>query len=179
MLQDTVFRLGNFPWYYVSNASLKPDDNDIVDPLAMETDGFYHILYDADTENKSHMSAAFAPFYMELEATLGISDDEILRSRMSMKLPKIGFTKQNYNLPHIDFSYPHKTLIYYLNDSDGDTILFDQYWSNFDPPTVFTIKERVAPKANRLLVIDGLQYHTASNPIDSTIRVILNLNAAP
>lgn len=178
-LQEAVFKIGNFPWFYVESASLKPEDNDVVDKFAVETDGFYHILYDIDTNNKSHKSIEFIDFYKELDATLGIRDDEILRSRMSLKFPKVGFTKDNYNLPHIDFPKPHKTIIYYLNDSDGDTILFDQHWSNYNASTEFTIKERVTPKANRLLLIDGLQYHTASNPIDSKIRIILNINAAP
>ena len=34
----------------------------------------------------------------------------------------------------------------------------------------------VDPKANRLLIINGLQYHTASNPINAKRRVIFNVN---
>ena len=41
-LQEAVFKMGNFPWFYVESASLKPEDNDVVDKFAVETDGFYH-----------------------------------------------------------------------------------------------------------------------------------------
>jgi hypothetical protein len=86
-------------------------------------------------------------------------------------------------MPHVDYFYPHESFIFYLNDSDGDTRVFNE-WCTFTrtmPLALdsFTTQTRVTPKANRLVWINGLQYHTASNPIESTKRVIINLNLLP
>ena len=92
-------------------------------------------------------------------------------------MPKVGFSKDNYNLPHVDYYFPHTTIIYYLNDSDGDTRMFQEFYSDSGiERSDFIVKELVKPKANRLLIFDGLQYHTASNPFDFSRRVVININ---
>jgi len=40
----------------------------------------------------------------------------------------------------------------------------------------FTVKQTVTPKANRLVMFDGMQYHTAGVPVNTERRVILNIN---
>ena len=87
-----------------------------------------------------------------------------------------GWNHQVYNLPHIDYNFPHKTVIFYLNDSDGPTWIFNEKFNGPEEPTKFTVGEKVDPKENRMILLDGLQYHTASNPINSDRRVILNVN---
>ena len=119
-----------------------------------------------------------------LQENLGFTKDHFIRIRSSMKSPKLKFTSENYNLPHVDYFFPHETMIYYLNDSDGDTRIFDQEFTqtnnNWDEePEKFTTKCRITPKANRLVWISGFRYHTASNPIESKRRVIININLLP
>jgi hypothetical protein len=183
-LQEFVMSV-NFPWFYCEHVSLAPEDNVINDTLAVETDGFHHIFYDREYDVKSFAYEYLGGFLNALEDTLGFSSDHLVRVRSSLKSPKIGFTEENYNLPHVDYFSPHETLIYYLNDSDGDTRIFNE---EFVPTTdnfgighhaTFTTKHRVTPKANRLLWINGFRYHTASNPINSKRRIILNINLLP
>ena len=66
--------------------------------------------------------------------------------------------------------------LYYVNESDGDTWMFNEEFKQFPEPDVFTVKQRISPKPNRLIIFDGLCYHTASNPINSDSRVIININ---
>ena len=68
------------------------------------------------------------------------------------------------------------SVIYYLNKSDGDTWMFNETFKSLPEPDEFTVKDRITPKPNRLLVFNGLDYHTASNPINSTTRFIININ---
>lgn len=183
-LQKSVMSV-NFPWFYCEHVSLAPEDNVIEDALAVETDGFHHIFYDKEYSVKSFTYEYLTAFLNRLTDTLGFSSDHLIRIRSSLKSPKIGFTEENYNLPHVDYFFPHETMIYYLNDSDGDTRIFNEEFlhttGNFGigHHTTFTTKHRVTPKANRLLWINGFRYHTASNPIDSKRRVILNINLLP
>jgi hypothetical protein len=181
-LQEVILST-QFPWFYIDTVSLPPGSV-IKDTLAVETAGFNHIMYDREWQVTSFAHEHFNVFFDELKAQLGFSREKIIRSRASMKTPKVGFTQDNYNLPHVDYYYPHYSLIYYINDCDGDTRVFDQWFTPI-PGQVgigydkFTTKERITPKANRLVCIDGLQYHTASNPINSGRRVIVNINLDP
>ena len=68
-------------------------------------------------------------------------------------------------------------IIYYLDDSDGDTFIFNE--CNEDRgqtvPTDLTIKQRVTPEKNSVLIFDGDQYHASSNPIKSKKRIVINI----
>jgi hypothetical protein len=141
-------------------------------------------MYDKDWKVTSFAHEYFDIFFDELERQLGFTRDHIIRSRASMKSPKIGFTTDNYNLPHVDYMVPHESLIFYINDTDGDTRIFNERYTPTGKDTgikfdTFTTQTRVTPKANRLVWIDGLQYHTASNPIECGRRVIININLKP
>lgn len=164
----------DFPWYYIPNVSLPPGSV-ITDPLAVETYGYLHTVYYYAENSKSFALEVMEPILDAYEKHFG-KIEKILRIRLSKKHPKLGFTKENYNLPHVDFNFPHKTLIYYLNDSDGDTRIFDQIYKENVEPEAFTTKALVTPKENRVLKIDGLQYHTASNPFEYDRRIVLNIN---
>ena len=181
VLQEQIMSM-QFPWFYNKHVSMLPEHNNIQDPLAKETDGFHHVFYDKSDNAKSFTFSILNNLFIALEQKLNISTKDMLRIIASMKTPKINFTEQNYNLPHIDYNFPHKSLIYYINDSDGDTRIFNEKFvlthngSGIGFRDKFHIRERVTPKSNRLLLIDGLIYHTASNPIEAERRVIININ---
>jgi hypothetical protein len=174
-----------FPWFFAEQVSLDPKDaHMITDPLAVETWGFHHVVFERAWSIKSFSYEFFEPFFQQIYHELGYNQEHLIRARLSAKFQKQGFTCDNYNLPHIDYFYPHASLIYYLNDSDGDTRVFDQHYEYnsatiADMPLEFTTQTRITPKANRLVIIDGLQYHTASNPVSANRRVIFNINFRP
>ena len=174
-----------FPWFYGEKVSLDPyDAKSIKDPLARETYGFHHVIFDREWSVKSYCYDLLIPLFDKLQETFGYTQDHMIRTRMGLKFQQQGFTKENYNLPHVDYYYPHDTLIFYLHDTDGDTRIFNEWHTHnnaklIDLPTTFTTQSRVEPKANRLVLINGLQFHTASNPIDYTKRAIININYYP
>ena len=170
------FILSNeFPWYYTSHVSYHPDEQKCNNTDAIETDGWYHMLYANDIGNNSMFYNQFIDFFEQLAIRFGYTQDDLIRARLGLKVPKVGYTEKNYNLPHIDYYEPHDNMIYYLNESDGDTRLFDQYYTGNEPED-FSVQSTVAPKANRLLLMDGFQYHTASNPLQVNRRIVLNVN---
>jgi hypothetical protein len=65
----------------------------------------------------------------------------------------------HYNQPHVDISAPTYSMVYYLNDSDGDTVLFNEKYSpdNKEPITL-TVKQRISPKKNRAVIFDGVKH---------------------
>jgi len=72
--------------------------------------------------------------------------------------------KLSYNRPHVDHQNANsKTLIYYLNDSDGETVLFDKTFTGSKIEELSVI-ERVTPKENLAILFDSNRYHASSNP---------------
>jgi hypothetical protein len=166
-----------FPWFYVSHVSLPPNA-EIIDPLAQETFGYNHMVYNHEDNNKSFVFQSMPLILTTIEEKFKVKIKKLLRIRMGMKHPKLGFTELNYNLPHVDYFIPHTTLIYYINTSDGNTRVFDQEYSDkTGEPNKFTVNSQVTPKENRMLFLkNGLVYHTAANPILSDRRIVLNIN---
>ena len=77
--------------------------------------------------------------------------------------------KNNHNTPHKDFEDPyvdHNVLLYYVNDSDGDTHFFKEN----------KIVKSVSPKANRLVVFDGNILHTGCHPCKAHTRIVINID---
>tara|TARA_Y100000592_G_scaffold3722_1_gene5351 strand:- start:1353 stop:1859 length:507 start_codon:yes stop_codon:yes gene_type:complete len=92
---------------------------------------------------------------------------EIINFKTVIQLPLN--TKKNlpYDTPHVDSDEPHTVLLYYVCDSDGETVLFKNK----------KIYKKVEPKQGRLLIFDGKTLHTAYQPTKN-IRCILNINEA-
>ena len=103
-----------------------------------------------------------------------------IRIKVNMLLNHSKVTSNNQNnVAHIDNKYFNSySGIYYVNDSDGDTIIYNEKWSSQNPyrPENLTEKMRIAPKKNRFVLFDGLYYHTSTNPIENENRVVINMN---
>ena len=65
----------------------------------------------------------------------------------------------------------HLVVLYYVNTSDGDTIIYNQK----EETKEYTIKQKVTPKQGRVVVFDGRFYHTAEQP-SNDIRCVINFN---
>jgi hypothetical protein len=96
---------------------------------------------------------------------------------------------KNYEFgTHVDLQQPHRTALIYLNDSDGDTIIYNERLTptlstlggnlEIDDDTLpeLTIKQTVAPKANRMAIFDGHLYHSGRTPTTVSRRVAININ---
>jgi len=67
--------------------------------------------------------------------------------------------------PHVDDTKDHTVVLYYVNDSDGDTLLYDL-------ETTYSIQ----PKAGRVVVFDGSLLHSGNVPSNFNSRIIINFN---
>lgn len=183
------------PWHYSDKLSA-PEWFKIDDPHAIETDGMHCTILDRKRNYITDEYVFLRKYFQQMAEKIGKKEEDIFRIRIVMKWPHIGITDDHYNIPHIDSPIPHQTGMLYMNDSDGDTRLFHQIQpeikhkfldpncSNEDKETHaeqyirsgFTMQHRITPKANRFLLIDGMQYHTAGMPVTSQRRVLININ---
>lgn len=77
---------------------------------------------------------------------------------------------------HADnFTPSNRTLVYYINDSDGDTLLFDKLFDNKSEYDLDLLM-RVTPKQGRAVAFDTWRFHAPQNPTYTPRRYILNIN---
>ena len=67
--------------------------------------------------------------------------------------------------PHTDLTIPHMVCLYYVNDSDGDTIFYNDNGS---------ILKKVSPKKGRIALFDGSIKHSAGQPTKNE-RIVINI----
>jgi hypothetical protein len=90
--------------------------------------------------------------------------------------------------PHTDINITEDTvlpknskfisLLYYVNNSDGNTVLFDKKNLNVTEPLeeMPPILMEVTPKQGQLFVFDSTHYHTNWTPFESAYRMVININ---
>ncbi len=112
----------------------------------------------------------------------GIQPTSLIRLRCGMIMNSDTNIVHN---PHIDYEIPHMVAVYYLNETDGDTILYKEKYVNdglnaldyYDMKLNKQVTEdiRVSPKPNTMVIFDGMTYHSSSSPTRNR-RVVANFN---
>jgi hypothetical protein len=115
----------------------------------------------------------------------------LFESHMKTKVTHINRIKSNLLIsqkgpyiqpPHVDVMdmingdtdcLGYKTLLYYVNDSDGDTILYNEYFTG-EPVGLVTEQQRVSPKQGRAVIFDSNQIHSGSCPSINDTRMVIN-----
>ena len=154
---ENIFDM-NFSWYFTPRIS----DDVSTDPNT----GFSSIIFEDKTPYSNHYGVVLPIFFEALNKyKRGLKPEKLIRIRAGMFIQD---QTKHPHLPHVDFHYKHTTMLYYVNDSDGTTKLY-----NHDKTKV--IKE-VHPKKGRVLFFDGLTYHASSSPKNHPSRIVLNYN---
>lgn len=131
---------------------------------------FVHSVF-ADTNTSAGILRLFKNFTLKHS----IAVNEIIRIKSNITTRA---TSSDYLAPHVDQNTPHKVFLYYVNDSDGDTVFFEQFWHegiNIEKKDL-TEALRVSPRMGRGVIFDGLQYHASSKPIKHDYRCVINID---
>ncbi len=156
-LKQIIFN-DNFPWYYLHDSSnLKEKSNKF-------NYSWYHALI-LDGKINSSFYSIFEKYILNIINRFNLKNKIITRIRIG-KTMSIG--KKYINNFHVDQKEKHQTILYYLNDSDGDT-----YFYKKDKKT---IEKQITPEQNKAVLFDGLTYHASSKPIKNMYRIVLNIN---
>ena len=117
--------------------------------------------------------------FLKTAKKIKLKDPKLLEGRSFLQLPwDKDFIGEGVDTPHIDLYEPHWVFLYYVIDSDGDTIIYDYKSKNKDDIPYFEdVKEikRITPKQGRVVVFDGAHWHTADQPRKNK-RCIINFN---
>lgn len=167
----------NFPWYYTSDITFGDDA-----PYDQRAPAFYHVLRKF-FQTQSNYFPTFVPIAHVAAEKINFEFKDIAEARLFLQLPlNENFIKNKADLLHVDpIQENNIVVLYYITDSDGDTVLVDKKRS---VPGEFKnnlkmdgekILAKVTPKKGRCLIFDGDFYHTAYQP-NSSVRSIINFN---
>jgi hypothetical protein len=171
-----------FFWYYQSNIAYANPIGSIQDLNAITSFGLTHNVWDTELGQVSEALQYMGPIVESFQELAKIKINNFIRIKINLLVPIPGNTINKYNGAHVDQYSPHKSMIYYLNDSDGDTFIFNEKYDSTDqstwpPLSAPTVKERITPKANSLYYLEnGFNYHSSSNPINTERRFTINFN---
>jgi hypothetical protein len=151
--QDLIGQGTTFPWFFKPDVTFK--DGEQKRPSMAHA--FFHkgMPISPFTSTVQYLGKLGAEMY-------GYKSNKIYIAKTILQHPlSLEFIKDRTpDEEHIDIDREHLVVLYYVNDSDGDTIIGDT---------------RVSPKRGRAVLFDGSLYHTAEQP-RYNMRCIININ---
>jgi hypothetical protein len=159
----------NFSWYFIKDIS-KLHNN------IQNRPAFSHTFI-RDEKNNSTETSIVLNIIENSCKKINLKYKKILQARTFLQLPlNRNFIGKEIDTPHIDNSQSHIVILYYVIDSDGDTIVYN--CKNKNKVSSFKdvkILKKIKPKQGRVVIFDGLYYHTAEQPKENK-RCIINCN---
>jgi hypothetical protein len=172
-LQD-IFNSSDFPWYYADVTQMYKIDPNKSDNLFQ----FCHIFIN-DGKSYSNLTSEILPLIYAFEKETGLKVKETHRIKANL-LTRMDFTDDDLYLTiHKDVGIKdfndesdintfknYVSFIYYVNDSDGDTVLFDNE----------TLKqtERINPISGNCVWFKSTTPHRATPPKEHKNRIVIN-----
>ena len=167
LIGEETFNDYYFPWYFTQDVT-KHNDVD-----SQKRSAFFHGYVVSDNDNTmgtidSIFHDIFITLLKNVCCKIDKQDVNIIKGRSFLQLP-INYNGERIDTPHIDIVDDHFVILYYVCNSDGDTIIYNEKVKSDS----YTIQKRITPKQGRVVVFDGSYYHTAEQPIDN-IRCVVN-----
>ena len=160
-----------FPWHFTEDVTAAGDDNIQYRPA------MHHQYVFMDDNDISHIESVyhhlFTPLLGKACQYLKMPETKVLQGRSFLQFPLANVDTSVADTPHIDIDEgdEHIVVLYYVIDSDGDTVIYNERTESL----TYTEKQRVTPKQGRVVIFEGGQYHTAEQPTKGT-RCIVNYN---
>lgn len=164
----------NLAWAY-NPSSLYIKGNTQTPDFPQTTDTF-------DTPLMTHTAALYDnklsdvyDLLMPIVNTIPFNRSKLVRLKANLTFPIAGSNQNSHNPVHIDANEQQLvTAVYYVNDSDGDTFIFNEKSGHNGP---LSIKQRISPKKGRLVVFNGHYLHAGGIPSQKP-RIVVNINIA-
>ena len=118
-------------------------------------------------------------YFLEEKANIEINDILRIRIRRTMRTPDTN--ESTYNTPHVDLLHdrPFYTFVYYVEESDGQTIFFNETYKQNSKASLREtpqIIERVPHKKGNGVLFDGFRYHAGNSPQKFVKRTVSNFD---
>ena len=157
-----------FDWYFISDITDAFSDRQ--QKRCALTHEYAGLDWEEDEDDE--LNNLFIPMLSEVCKKMDFDNLKILQGRSFLQFP-LNLKDKSVDTPHVDLQQEHLVALYYVCDSDGDTIIYNE---RYEPANkVYTVKQRVTPKQGRMVLFDGSLYHTAEQP-ERNVRCVVNYN---
>jgi len=182
---DSLYQLmggDQLPWSF-SKHSVSTDPNleslFHTDEPVKEHIQFRHIFIDENKVQSAQLQY-IAPLIACYENVMG-KVKYTQRIKANLLMPQEGIKLQRPHIDDIDINSfgstgyiaNRKTLLYYVNNSDGDTILYNEKFEG-KPIGLVTKQQSITPVKGRAVIFDSNQIHSGHIPTDKKYRLVIN-----
>jgi len=174
-INEIMLKSEEFPWFLNQSLLHKHDPYKelftVTNIKLQEGFQFNHGFYTNGFSKSPHVNMVLEVFN-RFATKHNILNRAIIRAKANLT------TQDNNNTflaPHVDHPFDHKVFLYYVNDSDGDTIIYNEKWQKMGETVSLTERCRVSPKAGKAICFDGRTYHTPLVPQKSPFRAVINI----
>lgn len=158
----------HIPWTWFSD-TIKPESKTITPPNYTVFRGG-HFVFNLLLHNEEIYNDVFMSPLRSLHTKLQ-EDIKIVKCKTNFTFREIDPNPKNIFPLHTDLElvdgHNFWTSIYYVNNSDGDTIIFNEDLS---------VSEKISPKKGRLILFNGNRVHAGQPPMKSNKRIVINYN---
>lgn len=165
----------SFPWHW--NKVTAKTDPDFPKNLPIKDTGQ---MVKPLMENADDFETGVVKIIVDsLKKHAGLDIIGVERAKANCIFPSPGTEPKHFHMPHTDKDIPwnekcfHISCVYYVNDSDGDTLFFNKKYGQ-DLSDMHVI-DQMTPRKGRCVIFNSNHYHTSSSPINSEKRIVLNL----
>jgi ectoine hydroxylase-related dioxygenase (phytanoyl-CoA dioxygenase family) len=162
-----------FDWHFMNDATDELANNALDNS---NTPGFGNLIYYHKHEHNPHLEF-FQPLVDAVEKHSNLKINKLLRVRAGFLLnTKYVMHHQPYkhNTPHRDYEQEHYTVVYYVTQSDGETVVFHET----EKAEKYYPMHKSMPEPGKMLVFNGLHYHASTCPKMFTKRIAITINFA-
>lgn len=151
----SLFLESLFPWYYKATLSQNTKKTNFDSAVAP---GFGHVFYNDNGVVSDHFNIISDIPQLAVNNTPFIFN-KIVYARTFLQMPLT--TSHGITNPHVDIiGIPHTVCIYYVDDADGETVIFDKNdQTNTVDFTGMRILQTINPRKGRVVLFDGSRYH--------------------
>lgn len=159
----------DFKWICVDTVNYPKEYNSLYKPNKKQ---FEHHL----VKNYQIVSEYFEPIFDNLPLP-EFNQYKILRAKVNLNIPN---KRKNFITPHTDSFIPNsKSIIYYINNSDGETIIYNNKFSSNSIPKFWWNKTKISPKKGRIVKFNSNILHSGNVPYEFITRLVLNIVLVP
>jgi len=170
-LQAEIFRAG-FAWYCYENPHYAEETNKFGQTYA-------HMAF---VNGQAHSPiaddlAAYLKTIIEADGRKVTGVAKIIVEALN------GATGRVTQLPHVDLTEEHEIGYLFLNDNDGELVIYDEkftlgedhYDDYLEKKDILNCIEHIyKPVANTFVCFDGLQYHCDTSPTNANRRIVVS-----
>ncbi len=159
----------DFPWYFTEDTKTErfntPDKS---------TPSFGSIIYDNGCEHNPHFEF-FKPLIAAIESQFNVKITELMRISADFlfntkyPLPSMPY---KHNAPQRDYQTEHFTVCYYVNETDGETVVYRET----EAAEKHYPMHKCMPEKGKALMFNGLNFYANTCPKVHTKRIVLTIN---